>query len=118
MIATGREALLDTIVSRVSTVSFQPAGTATDRCAGPARVSANAALAALAGDSFGRALDLDKNGGLSLRDEVLVVMHQIRAADMEYVWSVGAALGEMNREKPTGMVCISSDDFPGYGDFI
>lgn len=57
------------------------------------------ALAALAGGSFGRALELDENGGLSLRDEVLAVMCQIRAADMEYVWSVGTALGEMNREK-------------------
>ena len=100
LIATGREALLDTIVSRVSTVSFQPLPVPqlTDALARRG-VSVNAALAALAGGSFGRALDLDKNGGLSLRDEVLVVMHQIRAADMEYVWSVGAALGEMNREK-------------------
>lgn len=100
LIATGREALLDTIVSRVSLLSFQPLPVQQLAAALARRgVAANMALATLAGGSFGRALELDENGGLSLRDEVLAVMCQIREADMEYVWSVGAALGEMNREK-------------------
>ena len=58
-----------------------------------------AELAALSDGSVGRALLLQENGGMELRDDAAAFLRQIGQLDMEQFWTRSKGLGELPREK-------------------
>lgn len=101
LITSARSSLLDTIVSRCMPMSFGmlPAEEMTAALKMRGIPAAEAAeLAALSDGSLGRAVMLQENGGLELRDDAAAFLEQLRGMDMERVWKIARTKGDMERE--------------------
>lgn len=102
LITSARASLLDTIQSRCMPMSFgmlrpeEMQGLLTEH--GVAAEQAEE-LAALADGSVGRALSLQENGGMELRDDAADFLRKSTALTAEEVLSRGKSLGAMPREK-------------------
>lgn len=103
LVSGSRQMLPETVLSRCTTVSFAPLQDALVerllRAAGAEEAEA-AALAALAGGSFGRAVFLRESGGLALRDEALGMLERVaREGSGGDFLRAAEALGAMERPK-------------------
>ena len=102
LITSARSSLLDTIISRCMPVAFgmlprpEMKATLMERQV-PADDAAE--LAALADGSLGRAITLYDNGGLTLRNDALAFLEQLKRMTMEDVWTQARTKGDMEREK-------------------
>ena len=102
LVTSVRASLLDTIQSRCMPVSFgmllpeEMAGLLAQHGIEPQQA---AELAALSDGSVGRALLLQENGGMELRDDAAAFLRQIGQLDMEQFWTRSTGLGELPREK-------------------
>jgi DNA polymerase-3 subunit delta' len=102
LITSARSSLLDTIISRCMPVAFGMLPRPEMKAALMERqVPADdaAELAALADGSLGRAITLYDNGGLTLRNDALAFLEQLKRMTMEDVWTQARTKGDMEREK-------------------
>lgn len=101
LIASGRQMLLETILSRCMSVPFQPLSTDALTSAlirqgiSPAEA---AVLAHLSEGSLGRAAAMS-GGGLAIRDMAMEVVEGGANFTMEDVWRVGLAFSELDKVK-------------------
>lgn len=104
LVANSRGALLETVQSRCMPMNF---GTLLldeikDLLLQHGVMESQAAeLAALSDGSVGRALLLQENGGMTLRDDVVSFLEKSDSMEMEDVWIRGKDLGALSREKLT-----------------
>lgn len=103
LVASNRQMLLDTILSRCVLVPFQPLNPAilTAALVQKRIISEEMAgvLAKLSGGSFGKALDLHENNGLKLRDQAFALVEGGLCFSMQDVWHISQELSELEREK-------------------
>ena len=104
LIARSRSALLDTIVSRCIPISFgmlpQEKVTEVLKRQGIAEDMADK-LASLADGSIGRALKLQADGGLEIRDKALAFLLGLPELSLTKLWQEAAAMGEWERAQLT-----------------
>jgi DNA polymerase III subunit delta' len=104
LVVNSRGALLETVQSRCMPMNF---GTLLldeikDLLLQHGVMESQAAeLAALSDGSVGRALLLQENGGMTLRDDVVSFLEKADSMEMEDVWIRGKDLGALSREKLT-----------------
>lgn len=102
LVTSAKTALLDTIISRCMTVGFGMLPEAQLAAALEARgISAQdaARLASLSDGSFSRALALEADDGLTLRDDTLAFLRERARFTPARVFERGAAMGEWPRER-------------------
>ena len=102
LVTSAKTALLDTIISRCMTVGFGMLPEAQLAAALEARgISAQdaARLASLSDGSFSRALALEADDGLTLRDDALAFLRERARFTPARVFERGAAMGEWPRER-------------------
>lgn len=101
LVATEKQLLLNTIISRCLAMAFQPLSPAllgrvlTDR--GFSGFSVEVA-ARLAGGRIGQALKLLEPDGLAKRDQAVEIAAALPAGEMKFVWSTAALLDKYERK--------------------
>ena len=104
LVTSARSALLDTILSRCMPFSFGMLSREHIAQILQARGAVETEaleLADLADGSAARALQLQAEDGLQLRDEALQFLRERQDMDMMRVWQLAAAWGEMDKDKLT-----------------
>lgn len=102
LVTSAKSALLDTIISRCMPVAFGTLSQSeTEEVLQRHDVLGVEAekLAALADGSPGRALHLQANGGLALRDDAWQFLQQLPKLSLSSIWQQAEAMGEWEREK-------------------
>lgn len=102
LVTSARSALLDTIISRCMPMAFGTLSqTETTEVLRQHDVLGPEAekLAALADGSPGRALHLQANGGLELRDDAWQFLTKLRKFSLNDIWQTSQQMGDWSREK-------------------
>ena len=107
LIAENRQMILDTILSRCMLVSFQPLLTEELINAlmerGLEKTKAEV-IAHLAEGSFGKAIHLQENDDLELRNRAVALLNVVKPCSMDEIWQISQEISEIEREKLQNLI--------------